>query len=78
MSDKLIGTSTDFYYIWDDEIGWIHISEKEKLAKAYENFLVSGRRMGMTSTPLREADYFMEIWNKSHSSKPTIRKEDEE
>ena len=33
-----LSASTDFFYFWDNELGWVHVSEKEKLKEAYERF----------------------------------------
>lgn len=38
---KLTGVTTDFLYYWDDEYGWVHISEKEKLREAHKRFVES-------------------------------------
>lgn len=39
------GASTEFYYIWDEVYGWIHISETEKMIEARERFRSSCQKV---------------------------------
>ena len=71
---ELKGVTTDHLYYWDSEQGWIHVSETEKLSKAYENFLFNGARLGMTIKLQAEADYFHELWKNNGLAEKMIEK----
>ena len=68
-SKKVRAASTEFLYYYDDEFGFIHASEIEKLREAYERFKKTLKKpytFIVSSSPPIKDSFIHKLWKEAH------------